>query len=92
MKTSLPQRPGKETVEEGSGEVPAAEFPVPKSQPVPKVTLETKVGKTMSPTPSPWKLNLRKQKEPTPEYEELGDTMEETGSSKGGTEMEDEEP
>ena len=33
-----------------------------------------------------------KQKEPTPEYEELGDTIEETGSSEGGAEMEEEGP
>ena len=92
VKTPLPQRPSKGTVEEGSGEVPPPEFPVPKSQLVPEVTLETKVGKTKSPMPSPWKLSLRKQKEPTPEYEELGDTTEETGSSEGGAESEEEEP
>ena len=92
VKTPLLQWQDKETVEEGSGEVLVAEFPVLKPQPVSKVTLETKVGKTKSPTPSPRKLSLRKQKEPTPEYEELGDTIEETGSSEGGTETEEEEP
>ena len=92
VKTPLPQRPGKKIVEEESGEVPALEFSVLKPQPVSEVTLETKVGKTKSPTPSPRKLSLRKQKEPMPEYEELGDTIEETGSSQGGAEMEEEEP
>ena len=92
VKTPLPQRPRKEPVEEGSGEVLAVEFPILKSQPVLEVTLETKVGKTKSPTPSPRKLSLRKQKEPTPEYKELRDTMEDIGNSEGGTETEEEEP
>ena len=60
IKTPLPQQSCKETVEEGSGEVPAAKFPVPKPQLVPEVTLETKVRKTKSPIPSPRKLSLRK--------------------------------
>ena len=54
--------------------------------------LETKVGKTKSPTPSPRKLSLRKQKEPILEYEELGDTTEDTGSIEGRAETEEEEP
>ena len=48
--------------------------------------------KTKNPTPSPQKSSLRKQKEPTHEYEELGDTTEDTGSTEGGAEMEEEEP
>ena len=100
VKTLLPQRLGKEMVSEGSGEVPATKFlilkpqavPVPKLQLVPEVTLETKVGKTKSPTPSLQKLSLRKQKKPTPEYEELGDTTDDTRSIEGGVETEEEEP
>ena len=90
VKIPLPQRPDKETIEEESGEVPPAEFPVPKPPVVPVVMLETKAGKTKSHAPSPRKLSLRKQKEPTPEYEELGDLTEETGSSERGTESKEE--
>ena len=79
--------------------MPAAEFPVPrplavlvlKPQLVPEVALETKTGKTKSPTPSPRKMNLCKQKGPTLEIKELRDTMEETAST-GETEMEEKEP
>ena len=80
VKILLPERPGEELVEEGSKETLIAEFPISKPQLVLEVTLETKVGKTKSPIPLPWKLSLRKQKEPTPKYEELGDTTEDTGS------------
>ena len=64
MKILLPQQPGKEPIEEGFGEVPAVEFSIPKPQPVPEVTLETKVGKTKNLTRSLRKLSLSKQKEP----------------------------
>ena len=83
---------------EGSGEVPTAEFPtlkpptipVPKSQPTPEVTPQQKIGKMKNPTPSPRKVSLCKPKEPTPEVEELRDTMEdivdigEYGIKRGG--------
>ena len=100
VKTPLSQWTGKEAVSEGSGEVPAVEFPVPRPpavpvltpQFVPEVVLETKVGKIKSPTPSPRKMNLCKQKEPTPKVEELGDTTEDIGSTEGSTELEEEEP
>ena len=48
--------------------------------------------KTKSPTPSPRKLSLQKQKEPTLEYKELENTTEDIGSTEEGTEMEEEEP
>ena len=78
--------------------MPAAEFPVPgplavpipKSQSILELALETKAGKTKSTTSSPRKMNLRKMKEPMPEVEELGDTIEDTGSTEGGTESEEE--
>ena len=80
--------------------MPAAEFPVPrplavlvpKPQSVPEVALETKVGKTKSPIPSPQKMNLHKQKEPKPEIEELEDTTKDIENTEGGTESEEEEP
>ena len=86
VKSLLPLRPRKEAVLEGSGEVPVAEFLVPKPpavlvpkpQPIPEVALEPKTGKMKSPTPSPWKVSLRKSKDPTPEVEELRDTTEDT--------------
>ena len=55
------------------------------------MTLETKARKKKSPAPSPQKLSLRKKKESIPEYEELEDSTEETGSSSGGTKSEEED-
>ena len=98
VKIPLSLRPGKVAMAEGSGEVPAAEFPTPKRptvpvpepQPTPEVTLQLKTGKTKSPTPSPRKVSLCKQKEPTPEVEELRDTTEDTIDT-GDMESEEEE-
>ena len=60
VKTPLPQRLDKETIEEVSKEVLPAEFLVPKPLAILVVMLETKARKTESPTPSPQKLSLRK--------------------------------
>ena len=87
VKTPLPQRLGKEAIGEVSGEVPPTEFQVAKPLTVLVVTLETKAKKMESPAPSPQKL---KKNVPTLEYEELGDSTEETGSSDGGTKSEEE--
>ena len=61
VKSPLLQRVGKEAISEGSEEVPAAEFPVPRppavlvpiSQSVLEMALETKAGKMKSPISSP---------------------------------------
>ena len=98
VKTPLPLQPRKEVAPEGSGEVPTAEFPIPKppavpipkSQPTPEVMPQPKTGKTKSPIPSPRKVSFCKPKEPTPEIEELRDTTEDTTNT-GDTESEEEE-
>ena len=81
MKTPLSQRPGKETIAEGSGEVPPVKFTAAKLLD-PAVTLVLKEKKSESLEPSPQK---QKKKEHTLEYEELDKSIERTGSSKGGT-------
>ena len=85
IKTPLPQRLGNETIAEGSGEVPLAEFTLAKL-PDPVVTPAPKEKKSESSEPSPRK---QKKKEQIPEYEELDKSMEGTGNFEGGTESED---
>ena len=86
IKTPRPQRLGKETIAEGSGEVPPIGFTAAKLLD-PAVIPALKKKKSESSEPSPWK---QKKKEHTPEYEELDESMEGTGSSEGGMESEDE--
>ena len=82
VKTPLPQRLEKEAIAETSGEVPSAEFMMAKLVVVSVVTPAPKGRKSMSTEPSPWK---GKKKESSLEYEELGESLEETGSSSGET-------
>ena len=86
IKTPLLQRSSKETIAEGSREVPPAEFTSAKL-PDPAITLTSKEKKSESSEPSSQK---QKKKEQTPEYEELDELMEGMGSSERGTESEDE--
>ena len=82
IKTLLPQRPGKETIAEGSGEVPPTKF-IAAKLPDPTVIPTAKEKKSESSEPSPQK---QKKKEPTLDYEELDESTEGMGSFEGGTE------
>ena len=87
IKTPLPQRPGKETIAEGSGEVPPVKFTAAKLLDL-AVTPTPKEKKSESSEAFPQK---QKKKEPTLKYEELDESTERIGSSEGGTESEGEE-
>ena len=87
IKTPLLQRPGKETIVEGSEEVPPAEFTIAKLLNL-VVTPALKEKKSESSEPSSRK---QKKKEQTPQYEELDESTKRTGNSEGGTESKNEE-